>query len=259
MIEIAVVLGLVVTGASGLRAADPLGDVTEYVEGVPCGPLAIAAGPDGRLWFTCGVVIGAITTEGVVTLYAEGIAPGAGAGGIAAGPDGNMWFTERGGRLMEPAEPGPNQVAKITPAGDVTEYSTGITAASRPWDIASGPDGNIWVTEASSSGRAVRVTSEGDGTAFPATAPSATAYGITTGPDGNLWYTEVVAGVPDGARIVRITPSGVTTEYLLGNARNNYPDLGITSGPDGNVWFTETYAIGKIGTAPIVIPPNLTG
>ena len=54
---------------------------------------------------------------------------------IAAGPDGNLWFTEKEG----------NRVGRITPAGEVTEFS--VTVGSNPWGIAAGPDGNLWFTE----------------------------------------------------------------------------------------------------------------
>src|SRR5947207_15947266 len=66
-------------------------------------PDAIAAGPDGNLWFTesnnpnnfgnRGNQIGRITTAGVVT---EFVIPSVACGpaGITAGPDGNLWFGE---------------------------------------------------------------------------------------------------------------------------------------------------------------------
>ena len=36
-------------------------------------------------------------------------------------------------------------------AQTVTEFSQGITPNSAPWGITSGPDGNIWFTEARAS------------------------------------------------------------------------------------------------------------
>src|SRR3954469_8907745 len=58
-----------------------------------------------------------------ITEFSAGITPGTTPGrmgatpyGIAAGPDGNLWFTEFNG----------NRVARITPAGVVTEFSKGI-------------------------------------------------------------------------------------------------------------------------------------
>ena len=54
-----------------------------------------------------------------------------------AGPDGNLWF----------AEPFGDRIGRITPAGKVTEYSTGITRGSEPTYLAFGPDGTLWFTE----------------------------------------------------------------------------------------------------------------
>ncbi len=50
---------------------------------------------------------------------------------ITAGSDGNLWFTEYHDRI-----------GRITPAGIITEFSTGITSGSSPISITAGPDGN---------------------------------------------------------------------------------------------------------------------
>src|SRR5262249_30277550 len=63
---------------------------------------------------------------------------------------------------------------------------------------------------------------------------------IAPGPDGNLWYTRIrEAFRPSGAAVGRMTLSGVSTEFPLGNALSD--PLGITAGPDGAVWFGESY------------------
>jgi virginiamycin B lyase len=43
-----------------------------------------------------------------------------------------LWFTEDSG----------NKIGRITPAGVITEFSI-PTPNSRPYDIATGPDGNL--------------------------------------------------------------------------------------------------------------------
>ena len=63
--------------------------------------------------------------------------------------------------------------------------------------------------------------------------------GITTGPDGNLWFLEL------NARIAKITPSGVITEYTLPGVDGNGVNS-ITTGPDGNLWFTSRSGIDKL-------------
>jgi hypothetical protein len=57
---------------------------------------AIAAGPDGNLWFTdCDTnLIGRITTAGVSTAFGSGLTADSFLRGITTGPDGNVWFAE---------------------------------------------------------------------------------------------------------------------------------------------------------------------
>src|SRR5579871_1637410 len=66
-----------------------------------------------------------------------------GPNGITGGPDGNLWFTEGT----------QNRVAKITPSGNITEFSLpppppqNDASTRGPVDIITGPDGNLWWTE----------------------------------------------------------------------------------------------------------------
>jgi streptogramin lyase len=232
VVAVAVLGGsLALAGASA--SANPLGGVTEFSAGITAGsyPDAIAAGPDGNLWFTEpeGNRIGRITPAGVVTEFSTGITASPGA--ITAGPDGNLWFTEGAGRI-----------GRITPAGVVTEYSAGITGT--PEGIAAGPDGNLWFTEY--EGRIGRITPAGTVTEYSAGITSG-SFGIVAGPDGNLWFTEFNDG-----RIGRITPTGVVTEYSTGITPGSSPDA-IAAGPDGNLWFTEYGTeIGRITPAGVV-------
>src|ERR1700680_512998 len=88
---------------------------TEYPIPTPNSlPLAIAAGPDGNLWFVEELEnqIGRITTAGVIAEFSVPTAASA-LFGITAGPDGNVWFTEYLG----------NKIGRITPTGVVTEFS----------------------------------------------------------------------------------------------------------------------------------------
>ena len=147
----------------GVGAAAPaigritnFGVVSEYtLSNTAVIPHAITVGPDGNLWFTAQGVgkqsnltintgsnyVGKITTAGNVTLFpmnpqAEHQKAGDVLGGITAGPDGNVWFTE----------PKSGQIARISPAGAVTEFPV-PTADSAPNDITLGRDGALWFTE----------------------------------------------------------------------------------------------------------------
>jgi sugar lactone lactonase YvrE len=83
--------------------------------------LAIAAGPDGNMWFTDAgypSAIGRITPSGQITEFNTGVPGNARRpSGIAAGADGNMWFTDPG-----QAVPGETRV--------IGSIGTGVRGAS---------------------------------------------------------------------------------------------------------------------------------
>ncbi len=206
--------------------------ITEYpVPTTSAGPLGIASGPDGNLWFTeyNAGKIGKITTAGAITEFPIPTSP-ANPEGITKGPDGNLWFTEWSG----------NNISKITTAGAITEFPVPTTGPF-PFGIATGPNGNLWFTEFFGIGK---ITTAGMITEFPLPTSAANPDGITAGPDGNLWFTETTAN-----KIGKITTTGVITEFPLPTS-GAYP-VSITAGPDGNLWFTEDNGnnIGKITTA----------
>ena len=150
--------------------------------------------------------------------------------------------------------PVPGRIGRITPKGEVTEFSAGITTrtsfdakggssenSASPESITAGPDGNLWFTERY-AGRIGRITPDGVVTEFADGISTWSSFslpnwmgGITAGPDGNVWFTE------QGGDIVgRITPDGVITEFPTSvNHKSQYDYYSaITAGPDGNVWFT---------------------
>jgi streptogramin lyase len=220
----------------------PAGVITEFPVPTSGGsPTSIAAGPDGNLWFTeyFGQKIGRITTAGVITefpLPSVNSFPQ----WLARGPDGNLWFTETGVGNGEQGPIGGNRIGRITTAGVITEFPV-PTSNSIPFEIAGGPDGNLWFTE--SRGQNIgRITPAGVITEFPAAGSPAS---ITAGPDGNLWF-----GEHTGNNIGRITPAGVITEFTVPTLNSNL--YGITTGPDGNLWYTGFIQIGKITTAGVI-------
>jgi streptogramin lyase len=132
-------------------------------------------------------------------------------------------------------------------AGTVTVFSVGVTANSQPIGITTGPDGNIWFTQA---GRTVPTAAmpavgridpaTGVVTEFTAGLSTGSApTGITVGSDGNLWIAERTRG-----SVARVTPAGAIEE--LPALVNDDPALStppsvesIVTGPDGNLWFTK--------------------
>ena len=154
---------------------------------------------------------------------------------LARAADGNYWHTQ----------PAANRVARMTPAGTVTEYAL-PSAASNPFDIVAGADGNMWFTELD-GGRIGRITPNGGITEFPLPNTSSQPRGIAAGPDGNIWFTEIAT-----ARIGRITPQGVITEFDI--PWTGAVPRGITAGPDGNLWFSDSggLSIGRITPAGVM-------
>jgi streptogramin lyase len=153
--------------------------------------------------------------------------------GIARGADGNVWVAEN-------ADPG--RIARVTPSGQITEFSAGMTPKSGPQGITPGPDGNVWFTE-SKRDAIGRITPDGAVTEFSMT-PGSEPWDIVAAPDGNLWFTE------RAGRIGRITPQGAVTEFSAGMPAGARPQ-GITVGADGNLWFADGSAAAAIGQVTI--------
>jgi virginiamycin B lyase len=152
----------------------PAGQVTVFpIPHSTSGPSRITSGPDGNLWFTYAqdLQIGRMTPTGLVTVFPYGADHSSAAGEITGAPDGNVWFTEV------------EKIGRITPAGQVTEFSV-PTPASQVASMTPGPDGNLWFSE--TAGRAIgRITPAGQITEFPFDPSFPPSY-ITFGLDGIL-------------------------------------------------------------------------
>ncbi len=217
-------LAVAVSGAAPASAAlTP--SITSYPSSDPVSPesapYAIAAGPDGALWFTdfSAHKIGRITVGGTLTLQSP-IPPTSSPYDITAGSDGAMWFVSQN----------PSSVSRIDAAGNVLTKNL-ASGTANPYNIVSGPDGALWFTEAvtkaigripASTPLAVpdesRTTNEG-------------ATGLASGPDGNIWFTEYSA-----SEVGRMALDGTTTYLPLPPAIEN-PEA-IEAGPDGALWVT---------------------
>ena len=117
---------------------------------------------------------------------------------IALGPDGNMWVTLVSG----------NELARITPAGAVTEFDVDTLQGAR--GIAAGPNGRMWVTISGKLGHFD--PADPVGSAATIAVAEVGQSDIAAGPDGNLW-------TPNVNNLVRVTPAGVATPFpILNNA-----------------------------------------
>ena len=139
-------------------------------------------------------------------------------------------------------------VALYAGAQAITEFALPTTGG--PFQIAAGPDGNLWFTETTLLAPKIgRITPTGVITEFPLTGSAFIATDITAGPDGNLWVTLSDSGEAAFAAIGRMTPAGALTIYALPNPASNPGS--IVQGPDGALWFTEIIGnrIGRITIA----------
>ena len=225
-------------GKDRIGRITPTGTVTEFSAGITlgAGPSEITAGPDGNLWFTEPTA--ATDRPDHPDRHGHRVlrwrsAAAAIRTAIAAGPDGNLWFTEFDG----------NRIGRITPTGAVTEFSAGMTAASRsrqaspPAPTATSGSPSRAATASAASRRRGRSPSS-----RPASARAARPAGsppARTATCGSPSTTPIDSG---GSRRPGSSPSSPP-----GSAPAARP-LGITTGPDGNLWFTE-FSGHRIGRA----------
>ncbi len=189
--------------AGKIGRISPTGVVTEFTIPSPYAsvntspffpkPLAIAAGPDGNLWFTeqnfssaaatspLDSDIGQITTSGTITEY-----PAPCGFVITTGPDGNLWVAEGDFASEYGVIPPLSDVDRITKAGVVTQIP--VPTPDFHLGIAVGPDGNLWISSPD-IGNLEQITPAGVVTEYPIPTAGAVGISLATGPDGNLWFT----------------------------------------------------------------------
>ena len=162
--------------------------------------------------------IPAAAAAGVVTEYSLSGAT-SGPQDLAVGPDGNVWVTEFLG----------DKIARISPAGAITEFSITSFQPTGAAGITAGPDGAMWFAERYSD-QIGRISMTGVVTEFPASNISSSGLkpsSVATGSDGALWYVE-----QGRDRIGRMRTDGsIAAEYQL--ASHSSPGR-IVAGPDGD-------------------------
>jgi streptogramin lyase len=202
-------------------------------------PGAIAAGPDGNLWFTqnlpvrTGLAVGRITPSGKVTRFKAGLSTSTQPLRIVTGPDGNLWFTYDAG-IRSAAGGG---IGRVTPSGEITLFPEPPGQRGSPFEIVGGPDGNLWFNHSAiftPTGQAIgRIRPSGEITEFSAGLREGAAVADLTPGPGGIWFADTS---PNPA-IGQIAPSGEITEFP-GLPPDEYSLLsGPTPGPEGNLWF----------------------
>lgn len=139
-------------------------------------PQGVAAASDGSIWISESSSVLRVGSDRKVTTFAVQGQPN---GRIVEGVDKAMWVTELG----------KDRVARIID-GQVHEFSLPpapiqVQCGGRcPYGIATGPDGNLWVTESQlAAGDLVgRLTPQGEYKDWPLPEPGAALNDITPGP-----------------------------------------------------------------------------
>ena len=190
---------------------------------------AIAVGPDGNLW-SGGNFLGVTDVVWRQTSIATFVTVSTTPHALVAGPDANLWLVASNGAGSASV----GRVAPNDPGNEVlTEFP--VSTPGELNDIASGPDGNLWFTDAGNN-EIGRITPAGAVAKFAVPTAASGLHGIIAGPDGNLWFTESAAN-----KIGRITPTGAVSELACIPTANSGP-TNITVGADGRLWLTETNA-----------------
>lgn len=229
----------------GSPPAITLFTVPEFAPPTTSQPAAIAAGPDGNMWFgdRGSSYLGSIAPL-IGTIDQYPIPPNSNrlSQGVVVLPNGELWFVESG--LAKVAMV---QISSLQ-LGTVNAVSEFQLASAQPGElraIAQSPDGNVWITEPQSD-KVARVNVD----AVPITidefaVPTAHAQptGIAAGPDGAMWFTEshgkALGRVPFDA-----APGTAPQEFILGFKA----PAALTTGPDCNLWVTDQIApVGRIG------------
>ncbi|HSK50025.1 MAG TPA: hypothetical protein VK889_05955 [Solirubrobacterales bacterium] len=122
----------------------------------------------------------------------------------------------------------------------ITEFSSGLTPASKPMGLIPGPDGNLWFThygnQAGASPAIGRITPAGTIAEFRDGLGGGNPRSIVVGPDGNLWFG-IGEGKSSAPAIGRITPQGVITRFT--ELMTNTSPSDLTIGPGSRIWFVS--------------------
>ena len=237
----------------------------------------LAAGPDGRVWYTDGAGAGIgyvdpatgdtkhMMLPDVFPLHLKSVP-----GGIAAGPNG-VWITvvakgallrydpglgefqeyrlqdqqsgpfavmERDGQIWF-TESGTGKLGILDPAtGDVRYASTGPLLS--PEALLDDGKGNIWITEHTGSTLIKYNVLLDSVQRVPVDNPDALPFGMAADARGNIWFAEHVVdyiGVHD--------PHGGGTDEIPIPTSSSFVQF-LAADDEGNIWFAEQNG-GKIG------------
>jgi streptogramin lyase len=200
----------------------------------------IVAGSDGNMWYarnSSKSEVTRITPAGAITEFNKEAehAPRS----MTLGPDGNVWYTAGVPGLKKLGEEyETSAIGRITPAGQVTEFTAGLSTKPLLGQITTGSDGNLWFVNDGNPFTIGRITPTGEIKEFtiekkPWLKPS----GIAAGIDGNVYFG--ASGENEGEEteslIMQITPTGA---IMIAKQLSDSEPVELATGPEGSVWFT---------------------
>ncbi len=151
-----------------------------------------------------------------------------GSGGLTVGPDGTIYVADFGSRLGGGGTGG-DRVLKVSPAGEVALFATGLKGAS---GNEMGLDGNLYQSNIGAN-LISQITPTGQVRVF-ASEGFASPVGIASDAAGNLY----VVNCGDGS-IQRLTPEGISSRFVQSDAMR-CPN-GITGDESGNFYVANFY------------------
>jgi virginiamycin B lyase len=225
----AAVLGIAVLAGGALLAMRAVSQqkFVEYRMGEPQdAPIAIAAGPDGSVWFTIdhADAIGRLRNGHIERLptSSRNIEPL----GLAVAADGSAWYTDLAARA----------IAHISTVGEIARFAldTPITRLGR---LAIAPDGAAWFAD--STGYGLTRLKDGVFTRYQIASARGGPYGVAVTADGAIWAT-----FQSGNQLLHLAADGTSRTFDL--PRGGAVPTDIAVGSDGSVWFLQ-FRANRIG------------
>ena len=189
-------------------------------------PTAVAAAPDGAVWFTIEFSDAiAVFRNGKIERFPKGtqnLEPL----GLAVDAAGGAWYTDTPKRA----------ISRISPDGSIRSFplSTPIVNLGR---LAVAPDGAVWFADVTTA--SVTQLQHGVFIRHDVGSLGATPYGIAVDTSGTVWAT-----LQGEDKLARISSDGQVTELDVPTHSSGLGDLAVDQ--SGVVWFLELRA-NKVG------------
>src|SRR5215470_19764842 len=183
-------------------------------------PTAIAAAPDGSIWFTIDLAaaMGRVRDGHLerLPLPSNNVEPS----GLGVGPDGSAWYTDNSARA----------ISRITPVGEISNFPLG-TPIVRVGGLAVSSEGAVWFAEA--TGYSITRLKNGEITRHVFESPRGEPYGMAIASDGSAWAT-----LKSADQLLHI---GADDEmHVINVPRQAAVPTDIAVDGDGGIWFIES-------------------